>query len=52
MNCDLSTLRKLLRAQTVNFRKCLLYKCFMSLILIVIQINIKFLKTAVKWTNS
>ena len=27
-----------------NFCKCLLYKCFMSLSLIVIQTNIKFLK--------
>ena len=30
-----------------NFRKWLLYKCFMSLSLIVIQTNIKFLKITV-----
>ena len=34
-----------------NFRKWLLYKCFMSLSLIVIQTNIKFLKITVTWTN-
>ena len=34
-----------------NFRKWLLYKCFMSLSLIVIQTNIKFLKVTVTWTN-
>ena len=33
-----------------NFRKWLLYKCFMSLSLIVIQTNIKFLKITVTWT--
>ena len=30
-----------------NFRKWLLYKCFMNFSLIVIQINIKFLKITV-----
>ena len=34
-----------------NFRKWLLYKCFMSLSLIVMQTNIKFLKIAITWTN-
>ena len=34
-----------------NFRKWLLCKCFMSLSLIVIQTNIKFLKITVTWTN-
>ena len=34
-----------------NFRKWLLYKCFMSLSLIVIQTNIKFLNITVTWTN-
>ena len=34
-----------------NFRKWLLYKCFMSLSLIVIQTNIKFLKITVTWTS-
>ena len=34
-----------------NFRKWLLYKCFMSLSLIVMQTNIKFLKITVTWTN-
>ena len=34
-----------------NFRKWILYKCFMSLSLIAIQTNIKFLKITVTWTN-
>ena len=34
-----------------NFHKWLLYKCFMSLFLIVIQTNIKFLKITFTWTN-
>ena len=34
-----------------NFRTWLLYKCFMSLSLIVLQTNIKFLKITVTWTN-
>ena len=34
-----------------NFRKWLLYMCFMSLSLIVIQTSIKFLKITVTWTN-
>ena len=34
-----------------NFRKWLLYKSFMSLSLIVIQTNIKFLNITVTWTN-
>ena len=34
-----------------NFRKWLFYKCFMSLSLIVVQTNIKFLKITVTWTN-
>ena len=36
---------------TGNFRKWLLYKCFMSLSLIIIQTNIKFLKITVTWIN-
>ena len=35
----------------VNFRKWLLHKRFISLSLIVIQTNIKFLKITVTWTN-
>ena len=34
-----------------NFRIWLLYKCLMSLSLIVIQTNTKFLKIIVTWTN-
>ena len=34
-----------------NFRKWLLYKCFMSLSLIVLQTNINFLIITVTWTN-
>ena len=34
-----------------NFRKWLLHKHFISLSLIVIQTNIKFLKITVTWTN-
>ena len=34
-----------------NFRKWLLYKRFMSVSLIVIQTNIKFLKITVTWAN-
>ena len=34
-----------------NFCKWLLYKCFMSLSLTVIQTNIKFLKITVTWTT-
>ena len=34
-----------------NFLKWLFYKCFMSLSLIVIQTNIKFLKVTVTCTN-
>ena len=34
-----------------NCRKWLLYNCFMSLSLIVIQTNIKFLKITFTWTN-
>ena len=34
-----------------NFHKWFLYKCFMSLFLIVIQTNIKCLKVNVTWTN-
>ena len=34
-----------------DFHKWLLYKCFMSLSLIVMQINIKCLKITVTWNN-
>ena len=34
-----------------NFREWLLYKFIMSLYLIVIQTNVKFLKITVTWTN-
>ena len=34
-----------------NYRKWLLYKCFMSLSFIVTQTNIKFLTITVTWTN-
>ena len=47
------TLLKLFYITAVgNFPKWLLYKCFMSLSLIVIQTNIKFLKISVTWKSA